>query len=47
MVVRLIEPAVEDLRVLLEKDPQIVRWALEKMLLLERDPEAGEALRWV
>lgn len=25
-------------------DPQIVRWALKKMLLLERDPEAGEPL---
>jgi mRNA interferase RelE/StbE len=36
---------VEDLRVLLKRDPQIVRWALKKMLLLERDPEAGEALR--
>ena len=45
VVVRLIEPAVEDLQVLLKRDPQIVRWALKKMLLLERDPEAGEALR--
>ena len=26
-------------------DPQIVRWALKKMLLLERNPEAGEGLR--
>ncbi|MGD9703320.1 MAG: hypothetical protein AB7Q42_16880 [Acidimicrobiia bacterium] len=42
--VRLIEPAVADLRALLKKDPQIVRWALKKMLLLERDPDAGEPL---
>lgn len=26
-------------------DPQVGRWALKKMLLLERDPEAGEPLR--
>ena len=43
-VVRLIEPAVDDLRRLLRKDPQIVRWALKKMLLLERDPHAGVPL---
>jgi len=42
--VRLIDPAVEDLRRLLAKDPQIVRIALKKMLLLQRDPEAGEPL---
>jgi mRNA interferase RelE/StbE len=42
--VRLTEPAVGDLHALLKKDPQIVRWALKKMLLLERDPEAGEPL---
>lgn len=41
---RLTDPAVSDLQVLLRKDPQIVRWALKKMLLLERDPEAGEPL---
>ena len=44
MSVQLIEPAVDDLRRLLRKDPQIVRWALKKMLLLERDPEAGVPL---
>lgn len=44
MVVRLIEPAVDDLRGLLRKDPQIVRIALKKMLLLERDPYAGAPL---
>lgn len=42
--VRLTGPAVEDLRRLLAKDPQIVRAALKKMLLLERDPNAGEPL---
>jgi mRNA interferase RelE/StbE len=44
VVVRLTDPAFEDLRALLRLDPQIVRWALKKMLLLERDPEAGEIL---
>lgn len=44
VVVRLIEPAFEDLRALLRIDPQIVRWAVKKMLLLERDPEAGAGL---
>ena len=44
VVVRLTDPAFDDLRTLLKRDPQIVRWALKKMLLLERDPEAGEAL---
>lgn len=42
--VRLTAPAVGDLHALLKKDPQIVRWALKKMLLLERDPQAGEPL---
>jgi mRNA interferase RelE/StbE len=42
--VRLTEAAVEDLRALNRLDPQIVRWALKKMLLLERDPMAGEPL---
>lgn len=44
VVVRLTEPAFEDLRALLRLDPQLVRQALKKMLLLERDPEAGEPL---
>lgn len=44
VVVRLIEPAFEDLRALLRLDPQIVRWAVKKMLHLERDPEAGAEL---
>jgi mRNA interferase RelE/StbE len=42
--VRLTEPAVADLERLVAVDPQIVRWALKKMLLLERDPEAGRPL---
>lgn len=44
VVVRLIQPAGEDLTHLLRKDPQIVRWALKKMLLLELNPQAGEPL---
>jgi mRNA interferase RelE/StbE len=44
VVVRLIEPAFADLRALLRLDPQIVRWAVKKMLLLERNPEAGAEL---
>lgn len=42
--VRLTAPAVDDLRGLYRRDPQIVRWCLKKMLLLERDPQAGEPL---
>ena len=42
--VRLTAPALGDLEGLVKKDPQIVRWALKKMLLLERNPEAGEPL---
>ena len=42
--VRLTTPALGDLERLLKKDPQIVRWALKKMILLERDPNAGEPL---
>lgn len=44
VVVRLTEDAIADLHRLVRKDPQIVRWCLKKMLLLERDPEAGEPL---
>jgi mRNA interferase RelE/StbE len=43
-VVRLIEPAFDDLRALLRLDPQIVRWAIKRMLLLERNPQAGAEL---
>jgi mRNA interferase RelE/StbE len=43
--VRLTTPAVGDLERLVRLDPQIVRWALKKMLLIERDPFAGEPLR--
>jgi mRNA interferase RelE/StbE len=44
VVVRLIEPAFDDLRALLRLDPQIVRWAVKKMLRLERNPQAGAEL---
>ncbi len=42
--VRFIDDAVDDLRVLHRKDPQIVRAVLKKCLLLEHDPQAGEPL---
>lgn len=42
--VRLTDPAMKDLQRLIAKDPQIVRWALKKMLLIERNPNAGEPL---
>lgn len=44
VVVRLIKPASDDLEALARLDPQIARWAIKKMLLLERNPEAGEGL---
>ncbi len=45
-VVRLTEPALDDLKTMLRKgDPQVVRWALKKCILLETNPEAGEDLR--
>ena len=44
VVIRFIQPAIDDLERLHRGDPQIVRWALKKCLHLERDPEAGEAL---
>ncbi len=43
-VVRLTDDAVEDLQTLFKADPQIVRWALKKMIQLERDPNAGDPL---
>lgn len=43
-VVRLTDDAVEDLQTLFKADPQIVRWALKKMIQLERDPHAGDPL---
>lgn len=42
--VRLTAPAMEDLQRLVKADPQIVRMALKKMILLERDPKAGKPL---
>ena len=41
---RLTDDAVEDLQGLFKADPQIVRWALKKMIQLERDPNAGDPL---
>lgn len=43
-LVRLTQDAVEDLRTLFEAHPQIVRWALKKMIQIERDPNAGVPL---
>lgn len=44
-VVRLTDGAVDDLHRMMRKgDPQVVRWALKKMLLLEQNPEAGQPL---
>lgn len=43
-VVRLTNGAVDDLQSLFKADPQIVRWALKKMIQLERDPNAGDPL---
>lgn len=46
VVVRLTEAALEDLQTIQRKgDPQVIRWALKKCLLLERNPEAGSELR--
>lgn len=42
--VRFIDAALEDLRALQRRDPQIVRAVLKKCILLERSPEAGEPL---
>lgn len=39
---RLMEPAFEDLQRILKRDPQVVRAALKKMMLLEQEPEAGQ-----
>lgn len=41
---RLTDDAVEDLQILFKADPQIVRWALKKMIQIERDPNAGDPL---
>lgn len=43
-VVRLTEDSIADLHRLQKRDPQIVRWAIKKMLLLERSAHAGEPL---
>jgi mRNA interferase RelE/StbE len=42
--VRLTEPAVRDLELLKTSNRNALRWALKKLLLLERNPEAGRPL---
>jgi len=42
--IRLTGPAVEDLDRLATHNPQALKWALKKMLLLEENPNAGEPL---
>ena len=42
--IRLTDPAIEDLHRLATRNPQALRWALKKMLLLEENPNAGEPL---
>lgn len=42
--IRLTDPAVEDLNRLATHNPQALKWALKKMLLLEENPSAGEPL---
>ena len=42
--VRLTDPAINDLEALKKSNPNALRWALKKFLLLERDPEAGRPL---
>ena len=45
-MVRFTDAAVADLEGMVRQgDPQVVKWALKKCLMLERDPEAGEELR--
>ena len=45
-MVRFTDAAVADLDLLVRKgDPQVARWVVKKGLLLERNPEAGVALR--
>lgn len=43
-LVRLTDATIEDLRSLHGKVPNIVRWCLKKLIVIERDPHAGEAL---
>ena len=43
-LVRLTDDAIEDLGNLFKTDPQIVKWALKKMIQLECDPNAGDPL---
>ncbi len=41
---RLTDDAVEDLQILFKTDPQMVRWAVKKMIQIERGPNAGAPL---
>lgn len=43
-LVRLTDAAIDDLQSLHTKDPSIVRWCLKKLIVIERDPNAGEPL---
>ena len=42
--VRLTEPAIRDLENLKKSNRNALRWALKKLIVLERDPEAGRPL---
>ena len=42
--VRLTDPAIKDLESLKKSNRSALRWALKKLLLLERDPQAGRPL---
>jgi mRNA interferase RelE/StbE len=42
--IRLTDPSVADLHQLATHNPQALKWALKKMLLLEENPHAGEPL---
>ena len=42
--VRLTDPAINDLEALKKSNRNALRWALKKLLLLERDPQAGRPL---
>ena len=41
---RLTDPAIQDLEALKKSNRNALRWALKKLLLLERDPTAGRPL---
>lgn len=43
-VVRLTDPALKDLGRLRDQNPEALRWAVKRILLLEQSPDAGEPL---